>query len=64
MAPDRRVTFFHSPQTRSSGVLALLEELQADYELRVLNMKAGGPQRKNVRPAIFSSTPSIVERLR
>jgi len=43
-APDR-VTFFHSPNTRSSGVLALLEELQADYELRVLNMKAGENRR-------------------
>jgi glutathione S-transferase len=41
MALDRRVTLFHSPNTRSSGVLALLEELQADYELQVLNMKAG-----------------------
>ncbi len=40
-----RVTFFHSPNTRSSGVLALLEELGADYDLHVLNMKAG-EQRK------------------
>jgi glutathione S-transferase len=40
--PDRaKLVFFHSPQTRSSGVLALLEELGADYELRLLNMKAG-----------------------
>lgn len=38
--PDKLV-FFHSPQTRSSGVLALLEELGADHELRLLNMKAG-----------------------
>lgn len=40
-----RVTFFHSPNTRSSGVLTLLEELGADYDLHVLNMKAG-EQRK------------------
>lgn len=40
--PDQtKLVFFHSPQTRSSGVLALLEELGADYELRLLNMKAG-----------------------
>lgn len=40
-----RVTFFHSPNTRSSGTLALLEELGADYDLHVLNTKAG-EQRK------------------
>ena len=41
MSPDRHLTLFHSPPSRSSGVLALLEELGADYELHVLNMKAG-----------------------
>jgi glutathione S-transferase len=40
-----RVSFFHSPNTRSSGALTLLEELGADYDLHVLNMKAG-EQRK------------------
>jgi glutathione S-transferase len=35
------ITLFHSPRTRSSGTLALLEELQAPYRLHVLNMKAG-----------------------
>ena len=35
----RRVTLFHSPNTRSSGALILLEELHADYQLHVLNMK-------------------------
>jgi glutathione S-transferase len=38
---DRHVTLFHSPNTRSTGVLILLEELRADYTLHVLNMKAG-----------------------
>lgn len=38
---SRHVTLFHSPNTRSSGVLTLLEELGADYQLHVLNMKAG-----------------------
>ena len=37
----QEVTFFHSPHTRSSGTLALLEELGAPYELQVINMKAG-----------------------
>ena len=41
MKSNREVIFFHSPQTRSSCVLSLLEELHADYQLRVLNMKAG-----------------------
>lgn len=41
MHPDRHVTLHHAPQTRSFGVLTLLEELGADYALHVLNMKAG-----------------------
>jgi glutathione S-transferase len=36
-----RVTFFHAPQSRSGGTRALLEELGADYDLHVLNLKAG-----------------------
>ena len=35
------LTLFHTPQTRSSGALNLLEELHATYELHVLDMKAG-----------------------
>jgi glutathione S-transferase len=53
MNPRRKVTLFHSPNTRSSGVLILLEELGADYELRVLNMKAGeqrGPEYLAINP--------------
>lgn len=41
MQSPRQLTFYHAPNSRSSGVLALLEELGADYELRVLNLKAG-----------------------
>ncbi len=41
MATTPQLTFFHSPNTRSSGALTLLEELGADYQLQVLNMKAG-----------------------
>jgi glutathione S-transferase len=36
----RQVTLFHSPNTRSTGALILLEELGADYDLKVLDMKA------------------------
>lgn len=45
MADNRRFTFFHAPNTRSTGVLTLLEELGCDYDLHVLNMKTG-EQRK------------------
>jgi glutathione S-transferase len=41
MSPDRRVTLYHSPNTRSSGSLILLEELGAPYDLHVLDMEAG-----------------------
>ncbi|MCP1622640.1 glutathione S-transferase family protein [Pseudomonas nitroreducens] len=40
-----RLTLYHSPQTRSSGTLVLLEELGAEYDLELINMKAG-EQRK------------------
>lgn len=45
MTADRKITLYHSPNTRSSGTLLLLEELGAPYELRVLNMKAGEQRR-------------------
>ncbi|MBA3581352.1 MAG: glutathione S-transferase C-terminal domain-containing protein [Gammaproteobacteria bacterium] len=35
------LNYFHSPNTRSTGALILLEELDAQYTLHVLNMKAG-----------------------
>jgi glutathione S-transferase len=50
---DRKVIFFHAPQSRSGGTLALLEELGADYELRLLNLKQG-EQRK---PAYLAINP-------
>ncbi len=55
------ITLFHSPQTRSSGALALLEELQAPYRLHVLNMKAG-EQRKSEYLAInpMGKVPAIL----
>jgi glutathione S-transferase len=45
MPVDRHVTLYHSPNTRSTGVLSLLEELGADYDLQVLDMKAGEQRR-------------------
>jgi len=41
MAQDRRIVFYHSPQSRSGGTLFLLEELGADYELRPLDLQKG-----------------------
>ena len=45
MTSTQQLTFFHAPNTRSTGALTLLKELGADYKLHVLNMKAG-EQRK------------------
>ncbi|MGA2778167.1 MAG: glutathione S-transferase family protein [Steroidobacteraceae bacterium] len=39
MPTKQPITLFHSPQSRSSGVLALLEELHAPYTIHALNMK-------------------------
>ncbi len=41
MSGKPELTFFHAPNTRSTGVLTLLKELNADYRLHVLNMKSG-----------------------
>jgi glutathione S-transferase len=41
MSDNRKLVFFHSPNTRSAGARVLLEELGVPYEMRVLNMKAG-----------------------
>lgn len=48
-----RITFYHSPQTRSSGTLVLLEELGADYDLELINMKAGEQR----QPAYLAINP-------
>jgi len=45
MTSNRRFTFFHAPNSRSAGVLSLLEELGCEYDLHLLNIKAGD-QRK------------------
>ena len=38
---DSEITLYHAPNTRSTGVRILLEELGAPHRLKVLNMKAG-----------------------
>ncbi len=61
MTINRQVTLFHSPNTRSFGALALLEELGADYKLHVLNQKTG-EQRKPEYLAInpMGKVPAIM----
>jgi glutathione S-transferase len=39
MTSYRQITLFHLPNSRSTGALILLKELNADYELKVLNIK-------------------------
>ena len=58
---SRHITLFHCPQTRSSGVLTLLEELGADYDLNVLNMKKN-EQRGAAYPAInpMGKVPAVM----
>lgn len=48
-----QLIFHHCPNTRSTGVLALLEELQAPYELHLMNMKRG----ENRAPAYLAINP-------
>lgn len=41
MADTPDIEFYHAPNTRSTGVRVLLEELGAPHRLHVLNMRAG-----------------------
>jgi glutathione S-transferase len=61
MPTTQQITLFHTPQTRSSGALALLEELHAPYKLHPLNMKAG-EQRQSPYLAInpMGKVPAIL----
>ncbi len=60
MAANRRFTFFHGPNSRSTGVLSLLEELGCEYDLHVLNLKKG-EQRKSEYLAVnpMGKVPAI-----
>ncbi len=58
---ENELIFYHSPQTRSSGVLILLEELEAPYALRDLNFKIGAQRQPDylaVNP--LGKVPAIV----
>ncbi len=41
MSTVEPITLFHAPQSRSAGVLTLLEELAAPYEIVPINIKVG-----------------------
>jgi glutathione S-transferase len=53
MAPDRSITFYHSPNSRSGGTRVLLEELNADYTLHALDMK----RNEQRQPAYLAINP-------
>jgi glutathione S-transferase len=58
---DSNLIFYHSPNTRSSGVLILLEELDAPYTLRDLNFRIGAQRQSDylaVNP--LGKVPAIV----
>jgi glutathione S-transferase len=61
--PADRVTLFHSPNTRSTGVLSLLEELGVDYDLHVLDQKSG-EQRQSAYLAVnpMGKVPAILHK--
>ena len=52
--PDTRpLTFFHSPNTRSTGVAILLDELAAPHQTHIINMTAGEQR----QPAYLAINP-------
>jgi glutathione S-transferase len=53
MTSTGRITFYHAPNTRSSGTLLLLEELSAPYDLKLLNTKEG----EHRKPAYLAVNP-------
>lgn len=61
MSTTQAIRLFHSPRTRSSGTVALLEELHAPYTIRALNMKSG-EQRESAYLAInpMGKVPAIL----
>lgn len=50
---SRQITLYHAARSRSSGTVALLEALGADYALQVLDLKAGA----NLAPAYLAINP-------
>jgi glutathione S-transferase len=61
MPTKQSITLFHAPQSRSSGALALLEELHAPYSIHALNMKLG-EQRQSAYLAVnpMGKVPAVL----
>ncbi len=65
---EAKITLFHAPSTRSSGVLTLLEELEAPYEVELFDFQSGALQTQEYRninpmakvPALRDATGAIV----
>lgn len=55
-----KITFYHAPNSRSGGTFSLLEELGADYDLHLVNLKSG-EQRQSAYRAInpMGKVPAI-----
>lgn len=53
MSDADEITLFHAPNSRSSGVLALLEELDAPYRLEIVDIRTG----ENRRPGYLAVNP-------
>lgn len=50
---NRHLTLYYAPQSRALGALALMEELGADYDLQILDLKAG----QSRQPAYLAVNP-------
>ena len=50
---DKSVTLFHTPYSRSSGVLVLLQELDAEFELKIINQK----EKEQLTPEYLAVNP-------
>lgn len=58
---DRHVVLYHAANSRSAGVRALLEELNADYEILPLNLPSGEQRQRpylNINP--MGKVPAIL----
>ncbi|MDR3496141.1 MAG: glutathione S-transferase family protein [Ancalomicrobiaceae bacterium] len=53
MASAERITLYYSPQSRATGTRILFDELGIDYDLHILNMKAGEQR----QPAYLAVNP-------
>jgi glutathione S-transferase len=55
-----KIDFYHAPNSRSGGTLALLEELGVDYDLHLINLKSGEqrqPAYRHINP--MGKVPAI-----